>query len=91
MQLDGIYLIPLKDHKTQNKVTELLQLAPREIDLRVNTAVALDYMAYHLTRQIEEAIQDVSAAVGPPAEWAGGCPAGHVRHGAWRLVLLVCL
>ncbi len=30
---------------------------PIEVDLRVNTAVALDYMAYQLTKQIEEAIQ----------------------------------
>ena len=48
MQLDGIYLITLTD--CENKVTRLQQLALREVDLRVNTAVALDYMAYQLTR-----------------------------------------
>ena len=59
-QLDGLDLIPLKHRETQNKVTGLPQLAPREVDLRVNTFVALDYMAYQLTRQIEEAIQQSS-------------------------------
>ena len=45
---------------TQNKVMGLLQLTPRDDDLGVNTAMALDYTAYQLTWQIEEATRQSS-------------------------------
>ncbi|MCP3661696.1 MAG: hypothetical protein GY696_04245 [Gammaproteobacteria bacterium] len=35
----------------------------REVDLRVNNAMSLDYMAYPLTRQIETATQAASTQI----------------------------
>ncbi|MCP3662458.1 MAG: hypothetical protein GY696_08195 [Gammaproteobacteria bacterium] len=53
---EGIYLVRLSSSEIQNKVTGLLQLTPREVNLRVNKVATLDYRAYQITRQIETAI-----------------------------------
>ena len=62
-QLEGIYLVELSSHKVQNKVTRLPQLSAREVDLWENNALALDYTAYQLTRQIKTATQAASTRI----------------------------
>ena len=42
---------------TREKVHQMPQLDIREVDMQRNTAIALDYLAYQLSRQIEAAQQ----------------------------------
>ncbi len=52
-QLDNIYLADLAKSDTKEKVYQMPQLDVREVDMQRNTAMALDYLAYQLSRQIE--------------------------------------
>ena len=45
------------------ELTSLPQLAAREVDLRVHNALALDYTAYQLTKQIEGATWAASTTI----------------------------
>ncbi|MCP3665208.1 MAG: hypothetical protein GY696_22375 [Gammaproteobacteria bacterium] len=56
-QLENIYLADLATSDTRNKVYKMPYIAIRDIDMQRNPAVALEYMAYQLSRQIEATTQ----------------------------------
>ena len=56
-QMDNIYLAELTASEMQNIIYGLPQMQAWEVDMQMNTAVALDYTAYQLSRQIKEATQ----------------------------------
>ncbi len=62
-QVDNIYLADLAQSDTREKVYKMPQIDIREVDMQRNTAVALDYVAYQLSRQIEVAQQTAGARV----------------------------
>ncbi|MCP3664982.1 MAG: hypothetical protein GY696_21210, partial [Gammaproteobacteria bacterium] len=62
-QIDNIYLADLAKSDTREKVYKMPQLDIREVDMQRNTAVALDYVAYQLSRQIEAAQQTAGARI----------------------------
>ncbi|MCP3664716.1 MAG: hypothetical protein GY696_19860 [Gammaproteobacteria bacterium] len=62
-QLDNIYLANLTTTETRNIVYGLPQVYIREINMQRNTAMALEYTAYQLSRQIEAATQTTGTRV----------------------------
>ncbi|MCP3664107.1 MAG: hypothetical protein GY696_16725 [Gammaproteobacteria bacterium] len=50
-QMDNIYLADLAKSDTREKVYKMPQLDVREVDMQQNTAMALDYVAYQLSRR----------------------------------------
>ncbi|MCP3663074.1 MAG: hypothetical protein GY696_11355 [Gammaproteobacteria bacterium] len=62
-QIDNIYLADLAKSDTREKVYKMPQLDVREVEMQQNTAVALDYVAYQLSRQIEAAQQTAGARI----------------------------
>ncbi len=62
-QLDNIYQANLTTSETRNIVYGLPKVSIREIDMQRNAAMALEYMAYQLSRQIEAATQTAGSRV----------------------------
>ena len=54
-QLENIFLADLATSDSRDRVYKMPQIAIREIDIQRNTAVALEYVAYQLSRQIKAA------------------------------------
>ncbi len=62
-QLDNIYLVEMAQLDIREKVHQMPQLKVREVDMQRNTAMALDYLGYQLSRQIEAAQQAAGARI----------------------------
>ena len=62
-QLETIFLADLATSDTRARVYKMPQIAIREIDMQWNTAVALEYVAYQLSRQIEAPTQTAGSRV----------------------------
>ncbi|MCP3662971.1 MAG: hypothetical protein GY696_10820, partial [Gammaproteobacteria bacterium] len=62
-QVDNIYLADLAISDTREKVYKMPQIDIHEVDMQRNTAVALDYVAYQLSRQIKADTQTAGARV----------------------------
>ncbi|MCP4054030.1 MAG: hypothetical protein GY739_13365, partial [Mesoflavibacter sp.] len=56
-QFDNIYLVDMTQAGVRDRVFPLKQISCREIDITQNTAMALEYAVYQLSRQIEVATQ----------------------------------
>ena len=61
--LQTIFLADLATSDTRARVYKMPQIAIREIDMQWNTAVALKYVAYQLSRQIEAPTQMAGSRV----------------------------
>ena len=62
-QVENVYLADLAISDNREKVYKMPQISIREIDMQRNTAVALEYVAYQLSWQIEAATQTAGARV----------------------------
>ena len=62
-QLDNIFVVEMVKADIMDKVHQMPQLNVREIDMQQNTGMALDYLSYHLQRQIEAAQQVAGAQI----------------------------
>ncbi|MCP3661237.1 MAG: hypothetical protein GY696_01880 [Gammaproteobacteria bacterium] len=59
----AVYLADLTVPERQNIVDELPQISTREVNMQRETAVALEYMAFQLKRQFEEATRRAGAGL----------------------------
>ncbi|MCP3664775.1 MAG: hypothetical protein GY696_20155 [Gammaproteobacteria bacterium] len=60
-QLDNIYLVEMAKLDIREKVHQMPQLNIREVDMQRNMGMALDYLGYQLSQQIEAAQQAAGA------------------------------